>query len=273
MEFENAPAVVIRYPLPTTLRFPDEKIRNEVAVMRYVREHTSIPVPRVIYRGQVDKIQLSLGPFIIMEYAGHDATMYALLNTPGRPADLRAILDPDIAEEKLEMMYRQLAEILLKLSVLSFPRIGSLKQKDDSPWEVAHRPLTLNMEQMLVMGTLPPVDLPDLDKTFATSASYLESVAETFIQHFNHQRNDAIESADDCRRRFVARRLFQKLAREKKLTDPSLENGPFKLWCDDLRPANVIMDQNDHIVGVLDWEFSYAAPVEFTYAPPWWLLV
>jgi hypothetical protein len=31
------------------------------------------------------------------------------------------------------------------------------------------------------------------------------------------------------------------------------------------------MDQEDHIVGVLDWEFSYAAPVEFTYSPPQWL--
>lgn len=25
--------------------------------------------------------------------------------------------------------------------------------------------------------------------------------------------------------------------------------------------------------GVVDWEFTYAAPVEFSYAPPWWLLI
>jgi hypothetical protein len=32
---------------------------------------------------------------------------------------------------------------------------------------------------------------------------------------------------------------------------------------------------NEHlqIVGVVDWEFTYAAPVEFSYAPPWWLLL
>lgn len=23
----------------------------------------------------------------------------------------------------------------------------------------------------------------------------------------------------------------------------------------------------------MDWEFTYAAPVEFSYAPPWWLLI
>lgn len=27
------------------------------------------------------------------------------------------------------------------------------------------------------------------------------------------------------------------------------------------------------IAGVVDWEFTYAAPVEFIYAPPWWLLI
>jgi hypothetical protein len=273
MEFDKAPPTVIRFPLPATLRFPDEKIRNEVAFMRYVREHTSIPIPRVIYRGVTSEGQLSLGPFIVMEYLGHESTMYASLNTPGRPLDLRGILDPNIAEAKLAMLYGQFAEILLKLSLLSFSGIGSLNQKDDLTWEVAQRPLTLNMEQMVVMGTLPPENLPGPDDTFKTSASYLESIAETFIRHFEYQRNDSFESADDCRRKFVARRLFRKLAKEKKLTNPSLENGPFKLWCDDLRPSNVIVDQKDHVVGVLDWEFSYAAPVEFAYAPPWWLLI
>lgn len=27
------------------------------------------------------------------------------------------------------------------------------------------------------------------------------------------------------------------------------------------------------IAGVVDWEFSYTAPVEFSHAPPWWLLL
>lgn len=109
-------------------------------------------------------------------------------------------------------------------------------------WDVAHRPMTLNLEQMDVMGTLPPANFPDQDVTFATSASYLESVAETFVQHLNRQRNDAIESADDCRRKFAARRLFQRLAREDKFPNPSLDNDPFRLRCDDLRPANVIVN-------------------------------
>lgn len=27
------------------------------------------------------------------------------------------------------------------------------------------------------------------------------------------------------------------------------------------------------LVAVIDWEFTYSAPVEFSHAPPWWLLI
>lgn len=51
------------------------------------------------------------------------------------------------------------------------------------------------------------------------------------------------------------------------------DHGPFKLWCDDLRPANILINENLQIVGIIDWEFTYAAPAEFSQASPWWLLL
>lgn len=45
------------------------------------------------------------------------------------------------------------------------------------------------------------------------------------------------------------------------------------MWCDDLRPSNILVDENLQIVAVLDLEFAYAAPAEFSYAPPWWLII
>ncbi|KXG47692.1 Aminoglycoside phosphotransferase [Penicillium griseofulvum] len=131
------------------------------------------------------------------------------------------------------------------------------------------------MNELIRLGSLPQGCLPSLDTTFDTASSYFESLAELHIMHLRNQRNDAIDSADDCRRKFVARCLFRKLARERKLTDrwASFENGPFKLWCDDFRPGNVLLNKDSKITGVVDWEFSYAAPVEFSYAPPWWLLI
>jgi hypothetical protein len=34
-----------------------------------------------------------------------------------------------------------------------------------------------------------------------------------------------------------------------------------------------MVDKAEKVVGVVDWEFTYTAPVEFTHAPPWWLLL
>lgn len=144
---------------------------------------------------------------------------------------------------------------------------------DDFTWEVTRRPLSMNMNELVRLGTLPRSKLPPPDATFKTTSSYIEALAQLNIQHLFHQRNDAVQSADDCRRRFVARQLFYKLARDKRLSLPYYENGPFKLWCDDLRPANVLLNGDMHITGVVDWEFTYVAPVEFSYAPPWWLLI
>jgi hypothetical protein len=34
-----------------------------------------------------------------------------------------------------------------------------------------------------------------------------------------------------------------------------------------------LINSNDDLVAVIDWEFTYSAPVEFSLAPPWWLLI
>lgn len=266
-------ATVIRFSQPGAVFFPEEKIVNEVAVMRFLADQTSIPIPFILHSGSKKESPLELSPFIMMDYIEHETKMYDALNTPGCPKEERGILDPNINEDKLELLYSQLADILLQLSTPSLPRIGSLSQIDDFTWEVTRRPLSMNMNELVRLGGLPRSKLPDIDTTYNTTSSYFEALADLNIEHLVHQRNDAVESADDCRRKFVARQLFRKLARDKRLSNPSLEKGPFKIWCDDLRPANVLLNVNMQIVGVVDWEFTYAAPAEFSYAPPWWLLI
>ncbi|KAJ5638844.1 hypothetical protein N7528_001234 [Penicillium herquei] len=247
LKYQNG-STVIRLSQPGAVFFPEEKVVNEVAVMRFIADQTSIPVPFVHQSGTKEESPLGLSPFIIMDYVEHETKMYAALNTPGCPIEERGALDPNINETSLEMLYGQLAG-------------------------VTRRPLTMSMNELVRVGGLPRSKLPGLDTTFDTSSSYIEALTELNIQHLFYQRNDSVHSADDCRRKFMARRLFRKLARDKRLTQPSLENGPFKVWCDDLRPANVLLGGNMRISAVVDWEFTYSAPVEFTYMPPWWLLI
>lgn len=272
MKYEPG-ATVIRFSQPGAVFFPEEKVENEVAVMRFLIDQTSIPVPFVLHSGTKGESPLEISPFIMMDYIEHETDMYDALNTPGCPKEERGILDPDIDDGRLAMLYGQLAGILLQLSTPSLPRIGSLSQIDDFTWEVTRRPLSMNMNELVRRGSLPRSRLPGISTAFDKASPYFEVLADLTIEHLVHQRNDAVESADDCRRKFVARRLFRKLAKDKRLTNSSLEDGPFKIWCDDLRPANVLLNENMHIVGVVDWEFTYAAPAEFSHAPPWWLLI
>ncbi|KAL3459333.1 hypothetical protein BJX64DRAFT_301427 [Aspergillus heterothallicus] len=241
MKCKNDDRTIIRFPVPGATQFPEEKTRNE----------TSIPVPFIYRWGTRRDSPLQLGSFIIMDYINHETSAYDALNMPDYRKEDRGVLDPDIDESKLELIYRQLANILLELSRPSLPKIGPLHQ----------------------LGTLPRSTLPQT--AFTSTYSYFEALADLHFAHLTNQRNDAIESADDCRRKFVARFLFRKLARDHRLTSgwSSLDKGLFKLWCDDLRPANFLLDRAWKVTGVVDWEFTYAAPVEFTYAPPWWLLL
>jgi hypothetical protein len=105
---------------------------------------------------------------------------------------------------------------------------------------------------------------------FSNAADYFEELARQHFHHLEFQRNDAVTDEADCRKKYIARCLFRRISRQISKHC----SGPFRLYCDDLRPDNVLVDPSRLIVaGVIDWEFAYAAPVEFTYAAPWWLLL
>ncbi|KAJ5734005.1 hypothetical protein N7493_002791 [Penicillium malachiteum] len=208
-----------------------------------------------------------------MEYIDHVMDLGDALNIPEFTIKDRPILDPNMEGAKLELLHRQFADILLQLSTLQLPKIGSLVQIDDFTWEVTRRPLSYNPNELVRLGTLPRLELPMRNETFESSSSYFNRLADLHVDHLIHQQNDAIDSADDCRRRYVARMLFRKLAREGRFTESSTNLGPFNIWCDDLRPSNILINEDLQIVAVVDWEFTYVAPVEFSQSPPWSLLL
>ncbi|KAE8351353.1 phosphotransferase family protein [Aspergillus coremiiformis] len=272
IEVKDSSSVILRIPIPGLSRFPEEKVRNEVATMKYLREHTTIPVPTIFHWGSRAESPLELGPFILMEFIEHATTLANVLKIPGKDKDARPILNPKLDVEHLKNLYQQIADALLQLSRQSFPTIGSiLINKDGKDFDVCARPLSMYWNELVRLGDLPETELPDT--VFTTSTSYLKGLADLHIKHLLHQPNNSISSESDCRQKFLARILFRKLAEDKKLVSSGYEHGPFTMWCDDLRPGNVILDSKYQIVGIVNWEFTYAAPTEFTSSPPWWLLL
>ncbi|KAF9785664.1 hypothetical protein IL306_004785 [Fusarium sp. DS 682] len=95
------------------------------------------------------------------------------------------------------------------------------------------------------------------------------------VYKLTFQQNNAVEDEDDARDKYVARQLFRHLASEGYLGSKSTEDHDtvFRIFSEDLRPSNVLIDKDLKVVGVIDWEFAYAAPAEFSSDPPWWLLL
>ncbi|OKO98910.1 hypothetical protein PENSUB_8827 [Penicillium subrubescens] len=176
MEFTHS-ATNIRFPQPGTAMFPEEKVENEVAVKRFISDQTSIPVPFILHSGTREESPLKLGPFIMMSHIEYTTSMYDALNTPGCPKEEWGVLDPNTDEDRFRLIYTQLAKTLLQLSKTAFPEIGSLTQVDDFSWEVNRRPLSMNMNEVVRLGTLPRSKLPLLDATFEATSLYIEALA------------------------------------------------------------------------------------------------
>jgi aminoglycoside phosphotransferase (APT) family kinase protein len=252
--FEDGMRVAVRFPILGRSRFRTEKTRDEVSILMFLARKTRVPVPIVLGAGR-----WGLGPYIVTTFI--EGTL--LSKRLGDPASSPS-LNPDISNSSLERVYRQMAQVMLELSKPVFRQIGALVN-DSGQWKVFKRPLTLNMNELLRVGNIPPAKFTQ--ERFDTAAEYFEELATQQFLHLQYQRNDSVEDERDCQEKYIARWLFRKIAQSIQ-TEP----GPFHLCCDDFRPSNVLVSDDFTITGVIDWEYTYVAPAEFTYVAPWWLL-
>ncbi|EAQ89428.1 hypothetical protein CHGG_06047 [Chaetomium globosum CBS 148.51] len=183
---------------------------------------------------------------------------------------------------------------------------------DRTSYEITGRPLTHNMTDMIRLANIPHAALPPPNTTYPTADAWYTALAEMHLAQLVFQHNDAVTSADDCRNKLVARLLFRQLARQGRLScfgfaeddwsaqarlrrSSSVEaagggdggngrgreelapapagDGAFRMWGDDFRAGNMLLDEADELMTVIDWEFAYVAPTQFALDPPWWLLL
>lgn len=266
VKYEDNTNVIVRFAALGRSVFRQEKVENEVAVLRYLRQHTQVPIPEVFGAGTC-----WVGPYIVMAFVEGDLLSNVLkdpLKKDGRP-----VLNPRISDRALRIAYREMAFLVLELSKPQFPRIGALVQQGKE-FVVGRRPLTFNINELITSANLTPTDIAPTDAlspTFGSTVDYFAALAEQHLSHLRRQRNDAVTDEADCQKKFIARCLFRKLA-----PDISAEHryGPFLLYCDDFRPSNILFDVERFCVNAdIDLEFAPVAPAEFTYVAPWWLML
>ncbi|KAH7323840.1 hypothetical protein BKA65DRAFT_528625 [Rhexocercosporidium sp. MPI-PUGE-AT-0058] len=261
--------------------YPGEKALREAAIASFIAQNTRVPVPRVLFHG-LSSLDSEVGPFSIIQHVENYGSMSHALAMPNEKDPSEAhMLNPDVSEDVLERFYGKVAIHLLQLFEPSFPLAG--------------RPITQNMNNMLQLANIPRATLPPPeDRTYGTADEWYVALAEMHIAQLIFQHNDLVTTADDCRNKYVARYLFRKLAKQGRLSNfgfveddwsaqsksqaSKLSSAPsgsssFRLWCDDLRASNILLNAADDIVAVIDWEFAYIAPIQFSIDPPWWLLL
>ncbi|KAI0376878.1 phosphotransferase family protein [Hypomontagnella monticulosa] len=216
LQYKDGSSVIVSYAQAG--KFADERIRCQVATMRYIAAKTTIPVPKIYYCGGVAENPVSTGSFIMTDYIEHERTM------------------------------SDIANIFLQLSTLKFPRTGSLDGGGDKDISVSARLHTRNMDSLrhaeAVLVLVRPHD---------TSGEFYSALADIHLGEliFRHGRTDTPIFEDDMRDIYVARQLFRQLASERKLTSR-------------LELTRALRMKEEYI---------YATPAQFSFDPPWWLLL
>lgn len=270
VKFDNGEQrAIIRFPKPghTATAFRDEKVANEVRFMDFLSQNTTIPVPRVISWGLTEESPGQLGPFIIMEYV--DGTrLSTILKQPAKDDGDDVVLNPEIDDVRLDNIYDQIADYMFQLSRVNFAGIGAISEDPTrKTWSVTARALTYNMNELATVSGYPLDIFPKAQ--FTSAREYFRNLANEHLTHLRTQRNLA-DSPEDAQKRFIARHRIKQLIPQYGIE----EEGPFKPFCDDLQPSNMLVDPETlRITAVLDFEFTNAMPAQFAYDPPWWLLL
>ncbi|KAH6716202.1 hypothetical protein BKA61DRAFT_631645 [Leptodontidium sp. MPI-SDFR-AT-0119] len=233
VRFDDGVQWMVRFSVPGRVVNGDEKVKHEVATMRLIPWGVAADNP------------LGLGPFIIADFIEGES-LVAILKEPESE-----ILRSDLSDDDLDTIYRQIANIMLQLSKLNFPRIGSFSEMGDGSVTIDSRPVTLRAHE-IVSST---------STTYSLATEYFHSIAKQDQQHLCEQLN-SVDDEDDAKRKYTYCSIFKALL-------------PRFLICDDFRPGNMLVNNRRDlkIVGVIDWEWAYAGSYQLLFSPPRWLLL
>ncbi|GLB05432.1 hypothetical protein AtubIFM57258_000717 [Aspergillus tubingensis] len=272
MVFSDNTTWMVRFPRVGKIcdDYTDEKVAMEVAALGLIREKTAIPVPRVRAWGPAASNPLCLGPFIIMDFID-GVSLSDLLRDHNAERPSR-IMREDISDHDVEIIYRQMAGIMLQLFKVNFDQIGSLPPPALTGAHCSNslsRPLTFKAHNILQNGGVNTFG--ERTKGFATTTEYFQYVISQDWEQLVYQPN-SVCGQYDAQNKYVAFKALSSLIPD--LIHPRYDHGQFKLICDDLGLANLIVRSKDDLtlVGVVDLEWSYIGPAQLFGSAPWWLL-
>ncbi|KAL2192125.1 kinase-like protein [Thermothelomyces heterothallicus CBS 203.75] len=249
VEFEDGTRWVVRIPLEPYISNVWDKVQSEVATVRYLQTKTTIPVPHIHAFGRggtVDEKNPTGHAYIIQSYI------------PGQSLDIVAFRWKDITQR--EYFYSQLVDIFAQLRQQEFPYAGSLMPDPDG----ATSP---------VVGPLLSIQLNELqlqNRELSIQPARFASATD-FAFHQYHLLYETYKLPSYQLSREVAElEVFGLEDLKTRISGYIDDRLPFVLTHTDLRPSNIIVDENLRIQGIIDWEWASTVPRQF-FLPPTWL--
>jgi len=133
-------------------------------------------------------------------------------------------------------LFTGLSKIMLSLSRIPLPRIGSFTINNDGVLSLTNRPLTLRLQQLENEGI--PSNL-DRESTYTTVEPYLLDLLALHDSRLRYQPN-AVNDAADCQSQMAA--LTGMRAVLHHFYSRKLRHGPFFFTLTDMHQSNVFVD-------------------------------
>lgn len=244
---------MMRISLPVD---PGNKTRGEVMTLQLVRQKTDIPVPEVIAFDDTADNEIGF-EWILMEFL------------PGRPAYYRwrkmSMARKEMLVARVADFQAQLARVGNSGSVEGFRGIGTLGSTctDQDRVDLHHDGLPgpgQIVSPVFFSGTHYYYPIPR--GPFRSSHDWLQAYLNVIVKEHTTMLADT-KDEDDREYAEAALRVARKLLRLLHRILPSLVYPPERtvLWHDDLSLMNIMVDDDDKISAILDWECVATMPM------------
>jgi aminoglycoside phosphotransferase len=261
---DNGPDCIAR--LSRDPSHPADKLASEVATMKYVAQNTNIRVPEVYDWDSETQNDIKV-PYILMEYL------------PG--THLYRVWDKLNIEQKRSVL-SQIVDVLSELWKCKFEKIGCIYKNSSNSARSGMTSTNIlfcktfqPFEKFRVGPIVSPLfyiegrnDIPDvLNYTgpFGSNREWFCTLIRKEKQFFTiHGVQELIKEEDlndtDAKKRVEELKknleLLQSKLSKDNVFDDLIDKPPFVLIHGDFDAQNMLVDDNNNIIGIIDWEFS-----------------
>ncbi|KFG86298.1 phosphotransferase enzyme family protein [Metarhizium anisopliae] len=242
---------VVRIPIEPVISNTWAKVVSEITTIKYIKSKTTIPCPDVYGYGHEDTLTEGVStPFMLMECLH------------GQQLSTRAVLHA--TETQRRNLYIDLIDTLAQLRQLEFPAAGSLIPKSESPDDESD-PIIGPLLSMTVNEFERQREMPQATEVYTSMKDFIDLHSHILSETFQLPVQE-LEYRQAKMKIFALNSIAKEIRTYSELQEPS---HSFVLAHPDLRCGNILVDDDFHILGIIDWEFTHTVPRQLLLPPPW----